>query len=406
MSAILWTTAVWTLACASPLIGFPPVAGNGLEVTAAEYGSVALLTRAGAECTAELRFTAATLGDAPPELLPPQVAGTDGTVRWSYPAPRIPNGPGSVTATCRDGAATATASGTFRIERGPIVASALTVRVTSEAPRKEPASPVAALVPLRDAVAERLQATLSAEWQKATRGLGGLQVVDRSADITIFVAAARGTSVNRQSGDGSADVVLYVEDELGKKTVENAVSTALHELGHIWCCQGPDADGHGHWKVKLRDPGLYGVDKFGLMTDPVTCIAFSSLVSCPTRFSDREMRAIGFATFPPPAPDPCVARWLALSAQIAGLDAGLATGRAQIDAANATLADLKAQIRAIEARYGSTLPPSVYATYQSLITQFNTLTQQTNATVSQYNGLIEQRRAVVEQSNALPCDGS
>ena len=327
-------------------------------------------------------------------------------MRWSYAAPRVPNGAASYSVTCRSGSTSGTASGTFTVNRPPMVAGSLTVRVTADAPPQATFSPVPALVPLRDASVTRMKSTLAAEWKNATRGLGGLQVVEHSADITIFVVAAHGTSVNRKGSDRSEDVIVYVEGELGQKTVENAVATALHELGHIWCCRGPDADEGGHWKVKLRDPGLYGVDKYGLMTDPVTCFPFGSILSCPNRFSDREMRALGFTTFPPPAPDPCVTQSLSLKGQVTSIDSQLATLQTQIDSAKATLASLDSRVRSIEAQYGYRLPSAVYATYQSLISQSNTLNGQTNLQIDQYNGLLAQRRSVVNQYNALACDSS
>jgi len=93
------------------------------------------------------------------------------------------------------------------------------------------------------------QGTLATEWTSATRGLGSLRVEDASADITMYVVASRGTSVHRStSSDDSQDIVIYVSDQvLGARTVENNVAVALHELGHIWCCHGPDATSPGPW---------------------------------------------------------------------------------------------------------------------------------------------------------------
>jgi hypothetical protein len=396
-----------TLPTASPPLG-PAASEPSLRVaiTSSTYGSLEVRTATGAECSAELRVGAATYGDTPPSSLPPRVAGTDGVVRWTYAAPRTPGGPGSAAITCRTGSGSGTTSGSFSIDRPPMVASALTVRVTTDAPPQASFNPAPAIVPLRDASAARMTSMLATEWKNATRGLGALQVVDQSADITLFVVAARGNSVNRLGGDGSQDVIVYVEDELGRKTPENAVATALHELGHIWCCRGPDADSGGHWQERLRDPGLYGVDKFGLMTDPVTCFSFGTVLSCPNRFSDREMRALGFATFPPPAPDPCVTRSLALRAEIASIDSRIEKLRAQVESAKGTLADLEARIRSIEAKYADSMPPAVYAEYQRLVSQYNALNAQTNLQVDQHNGLNDQRRALATEYNSLPCDSS
>lgn len=238
-------------------------------------------------------------------------------------------------------------------------------------------NPDPSLVPLRDSSAAKMTATLAAEWKSATRGLGTLEVVERSADITIFVVAAKNTSHWVQGTDESEQIVVFVSGELGPRNVENNVAVALHELGHIWCCRGPDTS-DGHWPTKQVSPGLYGVDKYGLMTDPVTCVNFGTVLSCPNRFSDREMVALGFTSFPPPAVDPCIQQGLAL--------------RSQIATARGTLTSLDTQIRAIEAQYPGGAPPAVYNTYVSLIAQFNALNDQTNVKV--------------RQLSALPCDSS
>jgi hypothetical protein len=252
-----------------------------------------------------------------------------------------------------------------------------------------------------------MRSTLSSEWKSATRGLGGLQVVDQSADITIFVLAAHGTSVHRRSfNDGSEDIVVYVEGELGQKTVENTIATTLHELGHIWCCQGADADDGGHWKTKVRDPGLYGVDKYGLMTDPVTCVAFGSVLSCPNRFSDREMQALGFASFPPPAADPCITQALSFSGQLGTTNSQLSALDAQINASNTQIASLDTQLKALRAQYPFGGPPSVVAQFDALAAQYNALVAQNNQRIDQYNAAAARSRSLAGQLNALPCDPS
>jgi hypothetical protein len=222
--------------------------------------------------------------------------------------------------------------------------------------------------------------------------------------MTVFVLAGRGTSVNRLGADGSEDIVFFVSGEFGPKTVENVIATTLHELGHIWCCRGAEADDGGHWKEKLRDPGLYGVDKYGLMTDPVTCVSFGAVISCPNRFSDREMRALGFASFPPVTPDACVTQGLALQAKLNSLDAGLATLKTQIDANRARLAQLAAQLNAIAAQYPAGLPPAIFATYESLRAQYNSLNDANNGLIDQYNASLDQERTIDTQMRALACD--
>jgi hypothetical protein len=390
-------TALLLTACSGPTggspFGAPQVSGEpgrsgataavpptfSVTVTDAKYGLLSVRTAPGASCNAYLQISGGYYGDIPPGPLPAQSAGSDGLISWTYPTPRIPAGTGTYTASCQSSAASDTKTGAFTIPTHPIVATSLTVRVTTDAPPGEQFNPDPSLVPLRDASLAKIKATLATEWKSATRGLGSLQLDDRSADITMFVIAARGTSVHRLwSGDDSQDILIYVSGELGPGTVENNVAVALHELGHIWCCHGPDANDGGHWVTKQPSPGLYGVDKYGLMTDPVTCVTFGSILSCPNRFSDREMVALGFTNFPPPAVDPCIQQGLAL--------------RSQIGTARGTLTSLDAQIRAIEAQYPGGAPPAVYSSYVSLITQYNALNDQTNAKV--------------RQLSALPCDSS
>jgi hypothetical protein len=350
-----------------------------MSVTEVKYGLLSVRTAPGVRCNAFLQIAGGYYGDAPPGTLPEQIAGPDGLVSWTYPTPRIPSGTASYSARCDGSAASETKSGAFSIPTHPMTAASLTVRVTTETPPHETFNPEPSLVPLRDASLAAIVATLATEWKSATRGLGSLRVVEASADITMFVIAARGTSVHRTSlSDDSQDILIYVSGDLGPRTVENNVAVALHELGHIWCCHGPDASEAGHWATKQPSPGLYGVDKYGIMNEPVECRQFATFLSCPNRFSDREMVALGFTDFPPPAPDPCIQQGLALRSQIGG--------------ARTTLADLDAQIRAIEAQYPGGAPPAVYNTYLSLIAQYNALNEQTNEKIRQLNG--------------LPCDSS
>jgi len=348
-----------------------------VTVTDVKYGLLSVRTAPGARCDAFLQISGGYYGDIPPGTLPQQSAGPDGLVSWTYPTPRIPAGTGTYTASCQGSAASETKTGAFTIPTRPIAPASFTVRVTTDLPPHEPFNPDPSLVPLRDASAAKMAATLAAEWKSATRGLGALSVVERSADMTLYVVASKNTSHWVKSTDESEQIVVFVAGEIGPRNVENNVAVALHELGHIWCCRGPDTN-DGHWLTKEASPGLYGVDKYGLMTDPVTCVSFGSVLSCPNRFSDREMVALGFTAFPPPAPDPCIQQGLAL--------------RSQIGTARPTLANLDAQIRAIEAQYPRGAPPGVYSTYVSLIAQYNALNDQTNEKI--------------RQLNSLPCDSS
>ena len=348
-------------ASATPAITPPP-----LSVTEVKYGFLSVRTAPGVRCNAILQIAGGYYGDIPPGSLPEQSAGTDGLISWSYPTPRIPAGTGTYTANCQSAAASETKTGAFTIPTHPIVAASLTVHVTTDLPPREQFNPDPSLVPLRDSSFAKIKETLAAEWKSATRGLGSLRIDDASADITMYVVASRGTSVNRStSSDDSQDIVIYVSDQvLGRRTVENNVAVALHELGHIWCCHGPDANDTGHWVTKQASPGLYGVDKYGLMTDPVTCVSFGAVLSCPNRFSDREMVALGFTSFPPPAPDPCITQVLSLQSE---------------------LNSLGAQIRAIEAQYPRGIPSSIYDSYVAMVDRYNSL---------------------VSRRNALPCDVS
>jgi hypothetical protein len=348
-----------------------------ISVMDAKYGLLTARTAPGARCEATLQITSGVYGDAPPGTLPGQTAGADGLVTWTYAAPRVPAGTAGYSMRCQSETSSEVKTGVFTIPTRPISPVSFTVRVTTDAPPHETFKPDPSLVPLRDASAAKMQATLATEWKTATRGLGSLQVVEGSADITIFVVASRDTSHWVVGTDESQQVVVFVSGEIGPRNVENNVAVALHELGHIWCCRGPDT-ADGHWLTKQTSPGLYGVDKYGLMTDPVTCVSFGAVLSCPNRFSDREMVALGFTTFPPPAPDPCIQQGLAL--------------RSQIGTARTTLAGLDAQIRAIEAQYPGGAPPAVYSNYLSLIAQYNSLNDQTNEKIRQLNG--------------LPCDSS
>jgi hypothetical protein len=366
----------------------PAITPLPISVTDAKYGLLSIRTVPGARCQADLRITAGTYGDAPPGTLPGTSAGADGFVTWTYSAPRVPSGTATYTVRCQGDAASEVKTGNFTIPTHPIVASSLTVRVTTDLPTQEQVNVDPALVARRDESFAAIKATLATEWKSATRGMGTLQVADSSADITMHVIAARGTSVHRTSlGDDSQDILIYVSDERGcvaapqfscPRTVENNVAVALHELGHILCCHGPGATESGHWAEKLPSPGLYGVDKHGLMNEPVLCTRFGAILSCPNRFSDREMVALGFSNFPPPAPDPCITQSLSL--------------RSQVNTIESQLANLGAQIKAIETQYPGGAPPAVYNNYVSL--------------VSQYNMLVGRQNVLVGQLNGLPCDSS
>jgi hypothetical protein len=377
-----------------------------LNITLSTYGSVKVATSAGATCTLSIRVNAGQFGDGPPATLS-GVADDTGFLAWTYPTPLVPTGRSSHFVECSDGHGSATASADFDVPLKALDARGFTVRtqpvdVTGLSGVQTQLDP--SLVPARDAVLARLGAALPHEWTLATRGLGSLSLVASSADITIYVLPGRGTSVHGTAFDGTQRVLIYVVDETGAISPENAVAVALHELGHIWCCFGPDAGPDGHWLAKIPDPLLQGVDQYGLMTHPVTCLVKPGLESCPNRFSERELRTMGFTEIPAPPPDTCVAQATSLTSQIATIDGRLAASRSAIDAAKAQLASLESQIKAIEAKYpGLVLPPDVYATYNSLVSQYNTLVAQNKTRVDAYNQDIDARNALAQQRNALPC---
>src|SRR5207247_6389655 len=246
------------------------------------------------------------------------------------------------------------------------------------------------LVPARDADIARMTATLQNEWKLATRGLGALTLVPSSADIVVYVVPGKGTSVHLRSVDGSQRVLVYAVDEFGTVSAENSVAIALHELGHIWCCFGAGAGTDGHWLETIADPLLQGVDRYGLMTHPVTCLVGRGFESCPNRFSDRELRTMGFTDIPAPPPDPCITQKNTLNAR-------LATQNAAVESEKAQAAVIKGKIDQIVAQYRSRLlTPYVYSVYTGLVDQDNALASDIDAKVAVYNG-------IVAQLNALPC---
>lgn len=418
MTRAVLLAALVATACTTP--GGPPAAGGeseatgeasatvlGVTVATSSYGDLELRTAPGATCTVRIRVPRGEFGDGPPDSVS-GVAAADGTASFTYPAPLVPAGRGEQTAVCEASGRRGETSSDFTIAERTLDARGFTVRIQAVDPiggLGGVTTPLdASLVPARDADLAALRATLAAEWSLATRGLGTVTLMDANADITLYVLPGKGTSLNVRSSDGTQRVLLYVVDEFGTVAPENLVAVALHELGHIWCCRGPDAGPDGHWKEKVPDPLLQGVDRYGLMTHPVTCLVKGALYSCPNRFSERELRTFGFTEIPPPPPNPCATESAALTARLASLDASLAQSKAAIDALDGQLADLRAQIKAIEAQYPSlVLPPGVYATYNDLVARYNALAEQERAAVAAHNANVAARNDVAARLNALPC---
>src|SRR5438309_10146182 len=375
-------------------LGEPPSASpSPIAVVASTYGSFQIKTQPLASCELAIKVDPGDLGDGPPKTLAAR-ADLNGIVQWTYAAPLIPAGHGRHEVACSGERGKSDSWAEFAVALKSLDAKSFTTRIEAVDPiaglsgvttRLDPS-----LVAARDADVARMTATLQKEWSLATRGLGALSLVPSSADIVVYVVPAKGTSVHLRAADGSQRVLLYAVDEFGTVSAENSVAVALHELGHIWCCFGAGAGADGHWLEKIPDPLLQGVDQYGLMTHPVTCLVGRGLESCPNRFSDRELRTMGFTEIPAPPADPCVTQRNVLGAR-------LATQGAAVDAAKAQAAVVKAKIDAIVAQYPSLqLPPDVYNTYIGLVDRYNAIANDVDAKVAVYN-------TTVNQLNALPC---
>jgi hypothetical protein len=372
-----------------------------LTVANSHYGALEIKARPLDRCDVVIKVDPGRFGDGPPKALA-GLADASGVVSWIYPAPLVPAGRGRHEVTCAGAEGMRTVSSEFDISLKGLEAKGFSARIQGVDPitgldgvstKLDPS-----LVAARDATVGRLNDTLAKEWSAATRGLGAMKLVQSSADIVIYVIPGRSNSLHLTSPDGSQRILLYLVDDLGAVSTENSVAVALHELGHIWCCRGPDAGPDGHWLEPVADPLLQGVDRFGLMTHPVTCLVFPGFVTCPNRFSEREIHAMGFAEVPAPVPDACVSQANALVAQIQALDASLLSTKATIDATHAQLAGIEGRITAIESQYpGRTLPPDVHATYRGLIDQYNRVLAENNARVDSFNRSVNQRNALARQ---------
>src|SRR5437763_5605505 len=368
----------------------PPAPMCGLVPT---YGTSQIKTQPRDTCALAIKVDPGSVVAGPPKTLTAK-ADLNGIVQWTYAPPLIPAGHGRHDVACSGERGKSDFSAEFAVALKSLDAKGFTTRIEAVDPigglsgvstRLDPS-----LVPARDADIARMTATLQNEWKLATRGLGALTLVPSSADIVVYVLPGKGTSVDLLAADGSQRVLVYAVDEFGTVSAENSVAVALHELGHIWCCFGAGAGPDGHWLEKIPDPLLQGVDQYGLMTHPVTCLVGRGLESCPNRFSERELRTMGFTQIPAPPADPCVAPRNALTAS-------LTAQRTTIDGQRAQLADLERQIAAIKAQYPTlVLPPDVYNTYIGLVDQYNALANDIDAKVAAYN-------ATVDQLNALPC---
>ena len=378
-----------------------------LEIVSSSYGAVRIQTRPSTPCSLQIEVDRGSFGDGPPPLLS-GATDRDGLLEWRYPAPLIPAGRGRHVVACSSSVGTSEVDADFGVPARKLDPRGFTIRMDPVDPmtvlprvisRLEPS-----LVPARDSIVSRLIATIADEWRRATRGLGSLEIVPAAADLVIHVLPGRGTSVHERSSDGTQRVLLYAVDEGGPITADKSVGVALHELGHTWCCFGPDAGPDEHWLEKIADPQLVGVNRFGLMTKPVTCRLNGAAEICANRFSERELGAMGFAELPAPVVDACVAEFAALTAQLDSLDAALQTARATIDSRHRMLDGLVQQMRSIDAQYVTrSMPPDVRATYLALSAQYATLYEEVDGLIKTYNADVDSRNDIARRQRALPC---
>jgi hypothetical protein len=136
---------------------------------------------------------------------------------------------------------------------------------------------------LRDSLASALPAA----WATATGGRGQL-ALRTDADIDVELDGTGGTSALTQHQLGgrvvSRTIAVHTIDGSRRLSVAELVVTALHELGHIWCCFGPGTK-DGHWSDA---PTAFS--SVGLMYSPMTCtVTRGSEPVCPSVFSEREL---------------------------------------------------------------------------------------------------------------------
>lgn len=378
----------------------------GVRISTSRYGRVEITTAAGASCALRIEVERGEYGDGPPRLVR-GAAGADGTLAWIYPAPLVPAGRGRHVVSCTVDQRSANAAADFDIGAATIDPRGFRVRVQpidpargvkGDASRLEPG-----LVPARDAAVAEVNAKLADAWRQATRGLGMLTVVPESADLVVNVIPGRGTSGHWRAADGTQRVLLYVVDERGRPWTEGGITAALHELGHIWCCWGPDAS-DGHWSERRADPLLQGVNQFGLMTDVVVCLARGTVMACPSQFSGRELAAMGFSDIPAPAPDECALRSSELRARVRLLDSELDASSAWLDATRAELKQLAHEIEPIQRAHPSgALPRDVYATYGALVARYERMLADFNGRLGAHNAQVRTRNDLAHEINALPC---
>ncbi|TMC68720.1 MAG: hypothetical protein E6J13_13655 [Chloroflexi bacterium] len=137
---------------------------------------------------------------------------------------------------------------------------------------------------LRDTIA----GALPDAWFTATGGRGKVSL-RTDADIDIELDGTSGTSAltqhKREGKVVSRTIAIHTIESNRHLSVAELMATALHELGHIWCCYGPGT-ADGHWSDVPTE-----FSPVGIMTSPMRCeVAAGSDPVCPTIFSDRELK--------------------------------------------------------------------------------------------------------------------
>ena len=379
-----------------------------INVVASRYGHVEVHVDARASCTIAVEVDQGEFGDGPPKASLAPTPEAVGRLVWDYPAPLVPAGRGRHDIKCAAATGWSEVVSEFETQARALDPKAFRVRLEAVDPLVGLPNVRAALdpslVPARDSVMRRLEDGLEDEWRSATRGLGSLQLVTSSADVAIAVLPARGGSVLVSVGDGTKRVFLFAQDERGRTLAGEGATAALHELGHLWCCHDTASTPDGHWLERIPDPRLHGINRYGLMTNPVSCRLGRGFEVCATRFSDRELAAMGFSDLPAPSEDSCGAQVDALDAQIRDMEAALAAARSQVDA---EADELRAAVRglvAIEAQYPSlAMPPDMRARYEALSSEQNVLAARYDAHRAAYNAIVSARNEVASQLNATRC---
>ncbi len=378
-----------------------------VRITESRYGHVVAATAPRAACTLRVEVDGGEFGDAPAGTIT-ATADAAGSVSWTYPTPVVPVGRGRHTVSCSPATQSASAAADFDVPARPVDPAGFTVRIQ----RVDPVSGLVgvdtrldpSLAPARDAAAADLEAHLAGAWARATRGLGQLAIVSASADIVVYLLPGRGTSLHERADDGTQRVLLYVSDETGRPWAQGGMTRALHELGHLWCCHGEDATPDGHWRDAVADPQLEGVDQYGLMTHPVVCLARPGVFVCPSAFSERELREMGFPVIPSAAPDTCAADARALRARQASLDASLDASSAALDASRLQLESLADQVHAMERTNPlGQMSEATHATYLALIDRYGHGAADFEARRAAHNDQVQERNDLAHEINALPC---